>query len=92
MPPSESALSALGLTLAEAHPDVEVWPDNVQTVNCFIALSTQWKVGMNGVTGLDYAAVLLVMDLFEVDDKKEVFSGLQMMEVEALKFMRSISS
>ncbi len=75
----------LGLTEEEANPDVAIWPDNVETVRCFIGLSTQWRVGMNGVSGLDYSAIPVVMEMNEVMDKKSVFSGLQMMEAEALR-------
>jgi hypothetical protein len=74
-----------GLTAEEVNLDVEIWPDNVETVQCFIGLSTQWKSGMNGVTGLDYSAIPFVMEMNEVVDKKEVFGGLRVMEEEVLK-------
>ena len=85
MLPKESELTLFGLTMEEAHPDVEIWPDNVETVHCFIGLSTQWKSGVNGVTGLDYAAIPLEMN--DVEGKREVFRGLQIMEVEVLRLM-----
>lgn len=77
-----------GLTMEEVNPDVEVWPDNVETVQCFIGLSTQWRSGMNGVTGLDYSAISIVMEMNEVVDKKAVFGGVQIMEAEALRLIR----
>lgn len=80
-----------GLAVDEVNLDVEIWPDNVETVQCFIGLSTQWKSGMNGVTGLDYAAILIVMKMNEVRDRKTVFGGLQVMESEALRLMRTIA-
>lgn len=81
-----------GLTEDEAHPDVEIWSDNVGTLQCFIGLSTQWRSGMNGVTGLDYAAVSVVIEMNEVLDKKAVFNELQAMEMEVLRVMRTTSS
>lgn len=88
MPPSESELAAFGFAADEVNPDVEIWPDNVETVQCFIGLSTQWKSGVNGVTGIDYSAIPVVMEMNEVEDKREVFGGLQVMEAEVLRLMR----
>lgn len=51
------------MTLEEAQgPGTEVWPDNLQAVNVFVCMSTQWRVGMNGATGLDYGPVYKKMD------------------------------
>ena len=53
-------------------------------------MDTQWRVGMSGATGLDYAAVPVVMRLVGVkaSERAEVFAGLQIMEQTALEFMR----
>lgn len=79
-----------GLTLEEATPETEVWPDNSMPVNVFIALSTQWRVGMAGATGLDYNAVPSVMRLLGVPKKlrTSVFDDLRIMEDAALETMR----
>ncbi len=79
-------------TADEVNSDVEIWPGNVETVQCFIGLSTQWKTGINGVTGLDYAAIPVVMEMNEVVDKREVFGGLQAMEAEVLKIMHKLKN
>ena len=57
----------------------------------FIALSTQWRTGMSGATGLDYAAVPAVLRLCGVKraDEGTVFEGLRVMEDVALAAMRS---
>lgn len=49
-------------------------------------MQTQWRVGMNGATGLDYTALPAVMDLCGIRKKQreDVFSALRLMESEAL--------
>lgn len=63
-----------------------MYPENAAPMNVFLALQTQWRVGMNGATGLDYAALPAVMDLCGVRKKKrgDVFSAVRVMESEAL--------
>lgn len=67
-----------------------VWPENVPAVNAFIAMSTQWRTGMAGVTGLDYAALPPVLEMTAVarDEWPDVFDGVRTMEAEALRLMR----
>ena len=69
--------------------DVKVWPDNVPTLNVFVAMSTQWRVGHSGATGLDYAALPVVEDRVGIkpDDRRAVFDGLRAMEEAALAQM-----
>jgi len=79
------------LTVEEASgPPVEVWPDNAPSLNVFIAMSTQWRVGMSGATGLDYAALPGVMRLIGVSaaERADVFDDIRIMEDAALGKMR----
>ena len=77
--------ASFGLTVEEASgEDVKVWPDNVPTLNVFVAMSTQWRVGYNGATGLDYAALPVVEDRVGI---KADFDGLRAMEEAALAQM-----
>jgi hypothetical protein len=81
--------------VAEASgPPVEVWPDNVQAVNTFIAMGTQWRVGMAGATGLDYAALPVVMRLSGVlaAERADVFDAVRTMEDAALETMRKANA
>lgn len=56
--PTAAEAAAFGLTLEEASGDAtEIWPDNVRSVNVFVAMSTQWRVGIAGASGLDYSAL-----------------------------------
>lgn len=53
-------------------------------------MSTQWRVGMAGATGLDYGALPHVMRLSGVPRKNwpDVFDGVRIMEDAALETMR----
>ena len=64
-----------------------VWQENDLPFGVFAALQTQWRIGMGGPTGLDYAAVPVVMELYEVPakDRRQVFDDIRVMESEALK-------
>ena len=66
---------------------VEVWPDNHAAFILFNNLSTQWRIGMGGPTGLDYAAVYPLLDRSAKDPQEwdELFSDIQVMEGAALK-------
>ena len=63
-----------------------VWPCNWQAVQLFIALATQWRVGMSGATGLDYGAVVAVMDCHGIKPKKRksMLRKIRAMEIEVL--------
>ena len=51
------------MTLEEAQGEaIEVWPDNLQAVNVFISLTTQWRVNANGPYGLDYNVLFRKLD------------------------------
>lgn len=71
-------------------PPVEVWPDNIRAVNVFIAMSTQWRTGMNGATGMDYSALPEVMRMTSIPrrDWSEIFESIRVMEDAALEQMR----
>ena len=64
-----------------------MWPDNHAAFILFNNLSTQWRVGMGGPTGLDYAAVYPLLDRAAKDPQEwdELFSDIQVMEGAALK-------
>lgn len=89
--PSEREAAAIGLTVEEAcGPPVEIWPDNLQAVNVFVAMSTQWRIGMNGPTGLDYGVLPEIWRRTKTPpkDRDAVFNDLRTMEDAALETMR----
>ena len=84
----------LGLTredmAADQSMNCAVWPCCWKSVEVFARLATQWRVGMAGAIGLDYAAVPVVMRAVSVPatDRAAVFDDLQVMEREALAVLR----
>lgn len=79
------------MTLEEAQGDaVEVWPDNIQAVNVFIAAATQWRTGATGATGLDYTALESIMRMLGIKrkDMGEVLEDVRVLEDIALDTMR----
>lgn len=68
---------------------MEVWPENWRVFVLFSRLRTQWRIGMGGPTGLDYAAVYPLLDRAAKDPQEwdELFSDIQVMEGAALKQM-----
>lgn len=87
-------LAAWGMTAEQAahfaaSADEAVWPENWQAVDVFCAVSTQWRHGYAGPTGLDYAVLPAVLDLAGVvmDERADVFHAIRVMESEALERM-----
>ncbi len=83
------ALAAIGLRAESgmaAEEEFYLWPDNVAAFNLWLSIQTQWVIGMNGRTGLDYPGVEVCMRLHQVHKKeqREMFVGLQAMEHAAL--------
>lgn len=79
----------MGLTLAEAvGPPFEVWRDNWPAFLVFEAMSTQWRDGVNGRTGLDYSVLPAVMDMvgIQADRRGAVFEDVRVMEGAALRY------
>ena len=73
-----------------AEQEVEVFPENWQTVEVFLLVGTQWRTSMSGVVGLDYNVLFRLLDL-ECQDQdrwKEVFEGVRVMESAAIAAMR----
>lgn len=67
----------------------EIWPENVQAFNLFQGLRTQWRVGINGPTGLDYFVAYHRMDRMGLtaEEYQQLDQDLQVMEVTALAVM-----
>jgi hypothetical protein len=69
--------------------EYEVWPDNWPAFLLFEAMSTQWRVGMGGATGLDYNALPPVASMLGMKRREipEVFHDIRVMEAEAMLVM-----
>ena len=55
----------------------------------FLRLQTQWRVGMNGLVGLDYGAAEWLFRLYavKVKDRRSLLEDLQVMESAVLSAM-----
>ncbi len=87
--PSDEELKALYMTREDVEDtsDFEIWPENWIPFLVFSEVSTQWRVGAGGATGLDYVAVKWVMGLMKIKKKYEVLRAIRTMESSALKTM-----
>ncbi len=87
--PSDEELKALYMTREDVEDtsDFEIWPENWMPFLVFSEVSTQWRVGAGGATGLDYVAVKWVMGLMKIKKKYEVLRAIRTMESSALKTM-----
>lgn len=86
------AMAALGFDpedFDESDFSIGVWECNAEAFYVFESMATQWRIGMAGATGLDYAAMPVVMDMVGVARKRrpEVFESVRIMETEALATM-----
>ena len=87
---SAEKLAAFGLKPSDYERDsIEVWPDNHQSVGLFNRLSTQWRVGMSGCTGLDYGVMFQMMTRMglSVEDFDRIEGDIRVLENEALSEM-----
>ncbi|MCE0778934.1 DUF1799 domain-containing protein [Pseudomonas sp. NMI542_15] len=78
------------MTLADIpEEEVEVWPDAWPAFRLFEALSTQWRLGQGGPSGLDYAAIPITASMLGIKRLEliDIFPDLRTMEVEALAVM-----
>ncbi|HHK5988958.1 DUF1799 domain-containing protein [Neisseria sp. P0009.S008] len=85
-----SSLGFFGFDADELTADeVDVWPNNWEAVQLFLAVSGQWRVSMVGAYALDYNAVDVAMDMMGVKKRrrKKLFGFLRVMEREALSIM-----
>ena len=53
----------------------------------FIKMMTQWRTTMGGVVGLDYSVLQMLFDLYDINNRKEIFENIQIMEQEAMYHM-----
>ena len=70
----------------------EVWEENWPVVEMFMRVQTQWRTTMNGVLGLDYAALAWLFMMYEVQDQRALLEDLQIMEAAAMLTINSRSS
>ncbi len=61
-----------------------VWPDNVEAMQAFLAISSQWRICGHPagiyVVGLDYAAARSGFELADIEVGPQVWADLQLIE------------
>ncbi len=69
----------------------ELWPETDQALTLFSSISTQWRVGFSGPTGLDYNVLLKVLDRKGLSERDydRLFHDIRVMEAEALTIMNA---
>ena len=88
----QEALASFGLLAPEtqggddAGAEIWLWPENRPAWDLWLCLQTQWRVGMGGATGLDYAGVQAAMQLMGIArrERGELFALVRAMEGAAL--------
>ena len=61
--------------------------ENWEIVMMFLRMTTQWDCSFGGMVGLKYEVLLLaggLFDLYNIENRQEMFEGLQLMESVAL--------
>lgn len=48
-------------------------------------MATQWRIGINGLEGLDYRVLEWLLRLYSVDNPRQLFEDLQVMELAILE-------
>jgi len=75
---------AFGIILAKPEPvEFAIWPENLETVQLFMDVQTQWRTTSGGVMGLDYGVVLSLLSLKGATDPIALLGDLQVMEMRA---------
>lgn len=83
-------LAVLAVQDAEPEQRTEyLWPDNVDTWGHWRQVQTQWRAGMSGATGLDYAGVSAYLTEQGIQpgtpERQEIFEGLRAAEQATLE-------
>lgn len=66
---------------------VNVLPDVWTSFHLFQSLSTQWRTGFGGATGLDYNVLPWMMRVHGIEDEATALNDIRIMERTALKIM-----
>lgn len=68
--------------------ELEIWPDNLDTLNLFLRLETQWqRTGMGTVTGLNYQSLEAVAKLTHGGLTLQLLDDIRAMELAAIPIL-----
>ena len=87
--PTEAELQAIGLSRedVEDNSDVEVWPENWVAFKAFNKVSSLWRVGPGGSTGMDYNALFSMLKCMKVKPTPAFMDRIRVLESTALSIM-----
>ena len=75
--------------LEAVQEDFEVWDENWEAMMMFLRMQTQWNVSMNGLVGLNYQALEILIRLYKIEEPLKLFERVQVIERAALVKMNS---
>lgn len=84
---NEAEMLAAGLRPEDfEHESFEIWPENEKSISLFSSVSTQWRMGFSGPTGLDYNVLFARMNRMKLSDQEyeDLFQDIRVIESEAL--------
>lgn len=61
----------------------------MQSWDVYCAMATQWRVGMNGATGLDYNVLTFLFRVYNVTEEEMVLNDIRILEAKALEMMNA---
>ncbi|MBU3257674.1 DUF1799 domain-containing protein [Klebsiella pneumoniae] len=85
---TDRQLAEYGLRRSDYEADLEeIFFDEqtAQSWQLFQVMQTQWRIGMNGPTGLDYNTLPMFFELYKIDNREAALLDLQILEGEYLK-------
>lgn len=85
--PKQSSPFLAGIAAAHHQRTVEIWPDNAPVFDLFCSISTQWRQGPSGPSGLDYNILYQDLDRLSLtaDEYAEWKRDIKVMECAALE-------
>lgn len=91
----EQELAAFGFLPSdyETAEPLLIWPENQKAVSLFSSISTQWRTGAFGPTGLDYNVLFTRMERMHLTDAAHdhLFGDVRVIEFEALRILNTKS-
>lgn len=83
--------AAAGLRIElQPDPGTEVWPEHWTVMGVAVRMMSQLNVGMNGVIGMRYEALPVILDAMQVPaaDRLAVIDDLRVIEMEVVRQVR----
>lgn len=86
--PTDAELADYGLRRSDYEADLEVvhfTEGMAKSWDLFLAMSTQWRQGAGGPTGLDYNVLPVLMNFYKIESDEQVINDLRVLEGETLR-------